>query len=136
MSARLICSIAVFVCGFTGRAEERLLFSGERRLNNLVSELLQVASISTTSNPFAFTRSSDGWILISASCKGTGTVSGILDNGSRPVTMLIHEAESRPRDEAMRYVTKGEHTLQVQCTGNVNVEKLVVKAIPELIHCG
>ena len=36
----------------------------------------------------------------------------------------------------MRHVAKGEHTIQVECEGEVSVEKLVVKAIPELIHCG
>src|SRR5207249_5263845 len=40
------------------------------------------------------------------------------------------------RREAMRYVTKGEHTIQVEGKGEINVEKLAVKAIPELIHCG
>jgi len=38
--------------------------------------------------------------------------------------------------EAMRYAIKGAHTLHVECTGEISVEKLTVKAIPELIHCG
>src|SRR6266704_1802245 len=110
MRARPICLIAIFVCGFAGAAENAILFSRERKLNNLVSELLEVSPISTTSKPFAFTRASDGWILISASCKGNGTVSIILDKGLRPVTVMIHDTESGPRDETMRYLTKGEHT--------------------------
>src|SRR5256885_10388998 len=36
----------------------------------------------------------------------------------------------------MRYLSKGEHTIQVQCEGGSSAEELVVKAIPELIHCG
>jgi hypothetical protein len=50
--------------------------------------------------------------------------------------VIVHGAESSPRREAMRYVTKGEHTIQVESTGEINVERLSVKAIPELIHCG
>ena len=38
--------------------------------------------------------------------------------------------------EGMRHVTKGKHTLHVECKGSIRVEKLVVKAIPELMHCG
>src|SRR5213594_174224 len=36
----------------------------------------------------------------------------------------------------MRHVTKGAHTIHVEGKGEINVEKLAVKAIPELIHCG
>jgi hypothetical protein len=38
--------------------------------------------------------------------------------------------------EAMRYVSKGGHALRVECEGEISVERLAVKAIPELIHCG
>src|SRR5205814_5501093 len=41
----------------------------------------------------------------------------------------------QPR-EAMRYVAQGKHLLQVECQGKIKVGRLVVKAIPELIHCG
>ena len=79
MSARLIASVVIFVWGFAGAADAGILFSGERKLNNLVSELLEVASITESSGPFAFSRSCDGWILISTTGKGTGTVRVLLD---------------------------------------------------------
>ena len=31
---------------------------------------------------------------------------------------------------------KGEHRLRVECSGEAGVDRLVVRAIPELIHCG
>ena len=136
MSARLIASVVVFICGIAGATGAEILFSGEKKLNNLVSELLEVASISKSSKPISFTRSSDGWIFISSNCKGKGTVRVILDKASGRDTVIDHGAESGPRREAMRYVTKGEHTIQVEGKGNINVERLSVKAIPELIHCG
>jgi len=111
-----------------------MLFLGERKLNNFVSELLDVSSISKSSEPFRFTRSSDGWIFISSTCKGKGTVRVILDK--EPDAVIVHDAEGGPRREAMRYVTKGEHTIRVEGQDEFNLEKLAVKAIPELIHCG
>ena len=132
MSARFIVSILVLICGLARAAKAELLFSGEKKLNNLVSELLEVSSISQSSKPFTFTRSSDGWIFISSNCKGNGTVRVILDRESNAV--IVHKGEGR--NEAMRYVAKGEHPIHVQCEGGSSVEKLVVKAIPELIHCG
>src|SRR2546422_348384 len=123
MGARLIAGVVVVICGFARAAEAGIGFSGERKLNNLVSELLEVSSISKSSQSFTFTRSSDGWIFISSTCQGTVRV--ILDKESDAV--IVHDAEGGPRHEAMRYVTKGEHTIQVEGKGNINVEKLAVK---------
>src|SRR6266487_838816 len=133
VSPRLIASIVVFVCGFAGAGKAGILFSGEKKLNNLVSELLEVASISESGKPFTFTRSSDGWIFVSSNSKGNGTARVILDKSD---TVLVHDVEGGSRREAMRFVTKGEHTIQVEGQGRITVEKLAVKAIPELIHCG
>ena len=134
MKARLIASLVICTCGFAGVADAKILFSGEKRLNNLVSELLEVSSISKSSKPFSFTRSSDGWISLSSTCNGKGTVRVILDSESDAV--IVQGAAAGSRREAMRYVTKGAHTIRVEFTGKARVEKLLVKAIPELIHCG
>ncbi len=132
MSARLIALILIVVCGFAGAAEAAIHFSGEWKRNNLVSELLEVASISKSGESFAFARSSDGWVFISSIGKGTARV--ILDKESNAT--IAHDAGGGPRREAMRYVTKGEHTLRVEGQGEFKVDKLAVKSIPELIHCG
>jgi hypothetical protein len=128
MSARLIASVVIFICGFGRTAEAEILFSGERNLNNFVSELLEVSSISSSSQSFTFTRSSDGWTFISSACKGEGMVRLILDKESD--VLIAHDAEGGPPREAMRYVTQGKHTIRVDGKGQFNVEKLVVKAIP------
>jgi len=101
-------------------------------LNNLVSELLEISSISQSSVRFTFERSRDGWIFIAANAKGTGTVRVLLDEDLDAV--VVRDGDGR--GEAMRHVTRGTHALRVECTGQISVEKLVVKAIPELIHCG
>ena len=130
MNARLIGAIVISVCEFAGAAGGGMLFAEERKLNNFVSELLEASSISK-SESFPFTRSGDGWIFISSTCNGTASL--ILDKSD---TVIVHDATGNPRREATRYVTRGDHAIKVEGKGNLTLEKLTVKAIPELIHCG
>jgi hypothetical protein len=133
---RTVALILALLWGLAGIATAEVLFSGERRVNNLVSDLLEVTSISEGSKPFTFTRSSEGWIFISFACQGKGKVRIILDNETRVDEVIVQDGQTSIHGEAMRSVTKGEHTLEIQCRGEIRVERLVVKAIPELIHCG
>ena len=48
--------------------------------------------------------------------------------------VIVHEGPGR--SEAMRYVARGEHMIRVESKGEITLDKLVVKAIPELVHCG
>src|SRR5437667_7172096 len=132
MCAALITFELILVCWLTRAAEGETLFSGEMRLNNLVSVLLEVPSISESSQSRTFTRSNDGWIFISARSRTKGMVRVFLNNDPRAV--IVHNDDDS--GEAMRYVTHGEHTIRVECQDAVGIDKLVVKAIPELIHCG
>src|SRR5438874_1545640 len=138
MIAKFVVSLTALVAGLAGPAAESrgLFFSGEKRLNNLAAELLELSSISNSGNTFTFNRSNDGWIFITASCRGNGKVMVILDSEVRPDAIPLHDPTPRGPDEAMRYVTKGKHTIQVDCEGDILVEKLIVRAIPELVHCG
>ncbi len=43
--------LSMLICEFAGVTEAKVLFSGEKKQNNLVSELLEAASISKTGNP-------------------------------------------------------------------------------------
>jgi hypothetical protein len=107
----------------------------EPRLNNLVTLLLDVAP-APTREPFPFVRPSDGWVFISCITHGEGTLHLRLDKAS-PGEAPIHPAPgSGPTYEAMHHVAKGRHTLQIECTGTISLERLTVKAIPELMHCG
>jgi len=101
MRARLSGWLVIFVFGFTGAV------AGERRSNNLVSELLVASSVSKASRAFTFTRASEGWVFISASCEGRGTVRVVLD---REDAVIVREGAGK--GEAMRYVTKGTHTIR------------------------
>ena len=138
MRIRVIASalMPILLSRFAAASEARIVFAGEKKLNNLVSELLEVSSVRKSSKPVSFTRASDGWILISSTASGKGTFKVILNTASRPDDVIVHAAGDPKLSEAVRYVIKGEHQIQVECQGKVRVDKLVVKAIPELIHCG
>jgi hypothetical protein len=106
------------------------------RLNNLVSLLVDASSITKPTSTFKFTRSRPGWIFVSATYQGKGTVKTALDGASDDDAIIVHATDGGDLDEAVRWVAKGEHELRVVCEGGISVDKLVVKAIPELIHCG
>lgn len=111
-------------------------FSGERRLNNLVSELLDASAIASPGASFTFTGSAGGWVFIASTFSGTGTAKIIVGAPPREDVVINHTSGGEKRAEAVRRVAGGQHTLRVECTGDLRVDKLVVKAIPELIHCG
>jgi hypothetical protein len=128
--------ISLLVLNSTATAESRVVFSGEKHRNNLVAELLEVAEISQPSSSFAFKRAHAGYIFVTADCRGTGTVTIKLDDVPEPLAVVERDVDAAQRTEAVRNISLGEHKLRVECAGGIHVEKLVVKAIPELIHCG
>src|SRR4030095_4922734 len=127
MKQGLIVSVVSLAIVFQGKALAELIFSGETKLNNLVAELLEASSIADSRKAFAFTRPGDGWIFISVSCQGTGTMEMNMDRTLRATGLVVQLTESNLHSEAMRQVTKGRHTIEVECKGDVRVEKLVVK---------
>ncbi len=135
-SVLLAILLAIFVDASRVRGETTVVSSDVQRKNNLVSQLLRVASISKSGETFAFTRAKPGWVFISARCKGRGGAKIVLDAATRGEVVIAHTADPANRDEAVRYVTQGEHQLLVQSDGDLVVEELVVRAIPELMHCG
>jgi hypothetical protein len=134
----LVTSIVLspFSCTFAWSADGTVVFSGERKLNNLTSDLLEVSSITKSENSFPFTRSRDGWIFLSAAYAGKGRIYVGLEGDPERGRMIVLDANSSGTDEAMSYVSKGKNQIRVRCDGDITVSKLVVKAIPELIHCG
>jgi hypothetical protein len=127
---------SLLLCAGGSGAEPPVTPPVEKKRNNLVAELLNASSTSEPSAEFTLTRAAEGWIFDSATFKGTGTSTTTLDPATRPDTVIVHEARDGPRAEAVRYVAKGEHRLRVECTGSLRLDQLVVRAIPELIHCG
>src|SRR5258708_4380718 len=75
-------------------------------------------------------------MFVRADCRGQGTVAIKLDDMPEPLVVIKRDVDAAQRTEAVRNISPGEHKLKVECAGGIRVEKLVVKAIPELIHCG
>jgi hypothetical protein len=126
----------VLLCTSASGAESPRASPGEIKRNNLVAELLQVSSIRQPRTEFAFARATEGWVFIAAEFQGAGTCKSMLDPASRADVVIAHDAKDGRRAEAVRYVTQGAHRLRIECTGSLRLDRLVVKAIPELIHCG
>jgi hypothetical protein len=59
-----------------------------------------------------------------------------LDEASRRQTPNHPTRGSGTTYEAMRHVAKGRHTLRIERAGTIAIDHLIVKAIPELMHCG
>jgi hypothetical protein len=132
----LIVALALSPLAGAFAGEAHVLFTGEKKLNNLVSRLLEASAISKSGNSFAWTRKGAGWVFISAACKGKGTLTIALDKASGGNAPIVSGADGSDLVEAVRYVDDGEHQLQVDCEGEIVVDRLQVSAIGELIHCG
>jgi hypothetical protein len=141
MNRTLVCAIlsSIIVCE-SARGDGTVLFSGEKKRNNLVSELLEVSAISRPGNAFRFRRSGAGWIFVSASYKGKGRLNILLEDAAGGAPVELYAASSTTEQhlvaEAVHRVGEGEHRIRVDCADNVSVEKLVVKSISELVQCG
>jgi hypothetical protein len=127
---------AAIALGLATAAQPTTVVSGPRQENNLVAELLAASSISAPGRSFTFARPGEGWIFITATCQGSGTVHIDLDQDRSHHVLVVQGAARTTTAEAMRRVTRGEHQIRVECSGGSSVTRLVVKAIPELIHCG
>src|SRR5689334_5560880 len=94
------------------------------KLNNLVSELLEISSLSGTNQEFTFTCPRDGWIHVTSSWNGKGSAWLRLEGESQPDTISSRESDSRFREEAMRYLRGGEHRIALECKEGGRLERL------------
>jgi hypothetical protein len=70
-----------------------------------------------------------------AACTGQGKVRCFVDeDAGDPVLTCDPRRSTAP--EAMRFLSKGDHKLIVRCSPGSSLQKLEVRAIPELIHSG
>jgi hypothetical protein len=138
MKKSITLTVAMLFFGFCGevaRGDDSAKLAEPRKLNNLVSERLVVSDIAGTGGEYSFARPSAGWVFVSTLSRGRGAMKVVFDKSDGD-PLIAHEPSRGNVDEAVRFVAKGAHRIRVQCDGDIRVEKLVVKAIPELIHCG
>src|SRR5579862_6481020 len=125
----------VIARGLAAASDVNPAFAEPQRINNLAALLLDVVHSPTTES-FPFVRGNDGWIFLSFTTHGEGTIRLTLDKASPAEAAINPAPESGPAYEAMHFLSKGRHTLRIERSGPVTVEHLTIKAIPELIHCG
>src|SRR6516162_6808348 len=99
MRAVIIASILMpaIASGVAGATEPTVVFSGARKRNNLVTELLEVASISEPGRAFTFTRPDDGWVFLSARRQGKGMVRIALDERPGDGAVVARDADGTGR---------------------------------------
>jgi len=127
--------------------------AGTRRLNTLVTELLNLSQPDARAgSEWKFNHPRDGWVFArsTANIKAGGKVALWIEasspapsspapqperssEASKPV--LLHEQTGEQTQEAMRYLPAGQYKARVQTEGSATLERLVVRAIPELIFC-
>jgi hypothetical protein len=73
---------------------------------------------------------------VSVTARGEGSTQLTLDKGEPGEAVVNPAPGPGPVHEAMHWVTKGGHTLHLDLPGTVAVERLTIKAIPQLIYCG
>ncbi len=127
---------AAIPCSGQSGPEPIVAVAGAKKENNLVSRLLEVSSIRAPSGSFTFARPGPGWTFIAATCEGKGSVKIGLEGDPRATPSAFTTPTRPTRPKQCADLGKGEHRLSVQCSGQARVNRLVVKAIPELIHCG
>jgi len=107
---------------------------GVRVLNNFVFELLNVKGVQAVrSTRLTFFNPREGWVFVRSSrtVDAAGRTWICLDSDEKESAIIIHAPEKSGTCEAMRFLSKGEHTLTVLADRTLNMERLVVRAIPE-----
>ena len=129
------------VCGrprHCGQRMEPSSFSGEQKRRRSRLHVLEVASIVGRTPRLDSDRPHDGSVSFSAESPGSGTgdhtFSTIQTKQHRQSSIIERRNTNRPRASVTS--NKGNTTVRVACEGAARVERLVVKAIPDLIHSG
>ena len=98
---------------------------GARRLNNLVTELLNVSGPDDSGKGYTFVNPRRGWIYIAN--RGAKNVLLVREGATQATTIPLIE-EHAGAYETMRMLPAGQHTISTK-----SADKLIVRAIPELI---
>lgn len=108
--------------------------AADEKENNLVSKLLEVRREKPKPS-YRFSRTSPGWTFFRVRAQGAGSCKLSLPGDKFPL-LVDRQKAADGAAEAFRHLAAGEHELRVEADGDVRLDELVVKAVPELIHCG
>ena len=112
---------------------------GTRVLNNLVAELLYLDKPRLAPPAeWTFSNPREGWVFVSAtvSSAGKGRMRISLGNAPDGETLIVKEKPGPETLEAMRYCPAGQHRLTIEAGTGASLQRLIVRAIPELVYGG
>ena len=108
--------------------------SGMKVLNNLTCELLHLRRPEPTARKtYRFVNPRNGWVFFAVTGKARAGQSLELRVADTAVLRLDHT--STPTVEAMRFMSAGVQNLAVVCNGRPEIKDVVVRSVPEIIHC-
>ena len=99
--------------------------AGARKLNNLVTELLNVPDADDSGRAYTFTNPRRGWIFISNNGAGKVELSGEASPKRETIALVEKNGEAH---EAMRLLPAGAYTIRTP-----SARHLIVRAVPHLI---
>lgn len=102
------------------------VFARIKVLNNLCWELLNVTPGGSPATVYPFPNPRRGWVYFSTEAEGNLTLS--VPGAEPPV---IHDPANGARQQAMRFLPEGEHTVLI--TGGGALKKLVARSVPTLM---
>ena len=98
---------------------------GARKLNNLVTELLNVPGPDASGKAFTFTNPRTGWLYFAN--RGADRVTLTIPGQAEPRTVPL-DRQYRGARETMHYLPAGRYTISIP-----KAQDLIVRAVPELI---
>jgi len=118
-----------------------MVFPGGERcikpLNNLVNELMNARERGLLQQEtFAFVNPREGWVYVrvDADLGQGGRLAASLRGASPMADVVVLEDAAGQRNETMRCLPPGLHTLALDARGKCTVRNVIVRAIPELVY--
>jgi len=151
--AALTSLLSLAACGAETVAAGPMSVPASRPLNNLVTELLDLRKPALRPEAsWRFSNPHAGWLFLRSSVKGKGVgkvqfmIEPISQRASTTVQpaglsaedaryTLTHEAGGSTLKEAMRFLRAGEYRLTCHREGDAALERVTLRAVPELIFC-
>ena len=110
-------------------------FRGVRILNNFVWELInEEPGVVEGVKEYRFVQPKRRWVYVACTAAAPGRkLSVSIDDAAETRDIIVIEPGTETKCEAMRFLPAGEHTLTLRAEGPVNIDRLVVRSIPELL---
>ena len=126
----VVVGVILLTWGGSSKAERNVVAS--RRMNNFVTELLNVKIAASPHSKHEFSNPRDGWVFFSTTVdKSSSTEIRVsIDSAPKEKAIILHK-EGRTA-EAMRWLAAGKHRIEIWIEGKSSAI-LIVRMMPEII---